>query len=60
MAGIEEDDRVLLLPSSGLILAQKRFQAQMRQFMSMPGMGGGKSDKDDKDDKDENKSGGAD
>ncbi|MGI9342126.1 MAG: efflux RND transporter periplasmic adaptor subunit [Gammaproteobacteria bacterium] len=57
LAGLEEDDRVLLLPSSGLIMAQKRFQAQMRQFMSMPGMGGGKSDKDDKDKK---KSDGAD
>jgi HlyD family secretion protein len=56
LAGLEEDDEVLLLPSSGLIMAQKRFQAQMRQFMSMPGMGGGKSDKDDKDNK---KSGGA-
>jgi len=48
IAGLEEDDRVLLLPSSGLVMAQKRFQAQMRQFMSMPGMSGGDDKKDDK------------
>jgi multidrug efflux pump subunit AcrA (membrane-fusion protein) len=40
LAGLEDDDRVLLLPSSGLILAQKRFQAQMSRFMGMPGMSG--------------------
>lgn len=47
IAGLDEDERVLLLPSSGLVMAQKRFQAQMRRFMSMPGMGGD----DKKDDK---------
>ncbi|MFQ5635000.1 MAG: efflux RND transporter periplasmic adaptor subunit [Gammaproteobacteria bacterium] len=50
ISGLAENDRVLLLPSSGLILAQKRFQAQMSRFMSMPGMGGTDTDKDkDKD-----------
>ena len=53
LSGLEEDDRVLLLPSSGLILAQKRFQAQMRQFMSMPGMGG--NDDSDKKNDDRNR-----
>jgi len=48
IAGLDEDDRVLLLPSTGLVMAQKRFQAQMRRFMSMPGMGGGNDKKDDK------------
>lgn len=45
LSGLDEGDRVLLLPSSGLILEQKRFQAQMRRFMSMPGMGGNDEDK---------------
>ncbi len=44
LGGLDEGDRVLMLPSSGLILAQKRFQAQMSKFMGMPGMSGG-SDK---------------
>jgi len=48
IAGLEADDRVLLLPSTGLVMAQKRFQAQMRRFMSMPGMSGGDDKKDDK------------
>ena len=48
VAGLEVDDRVLLLPSTGLVMAQKRFQAQMRRFMSMPGMSGDKGKKDDK------------
>ena len=42
LAGLDVGDQVLMLPSSGLILSQQRFQAQMRQFMSMPGMGGSK------------------
>jgi HlyD family secretion protein len=50
LAGLENDDRVLLLPSSGLILAQKRFQDQMSRFMGMPGMSGG-ADKKKKDEK---------
>ena len=44
LGGLDEGDRVLMLPSSGLIRAQKRFQAQMSKFMGMPGMSGG-SDK---------------
>lgn len=47
ITGLDEGDRVLLLPSSGLVLAQKRFQAQMRRFMSMPGMGGDDDEKDE-------------
>ena len=50
LAGLGDDDRVLLLPSSGLILAQKRFQDQMSRFMGMPGMSGG-ADKKKKDKK---------
>jgi HlyD family secretion protein len=46
--GLDIGDRVLLLPSSGLIMSQQRFQAQMKQFMSMPGMSGEKDDKKDK------------
>jgi HlyD family secretion protein len=42
LAGLDVGDQVLMLPSSGLILSQQRFQAQMRQFMSMPGMDGSK------------------
>jgi HlyD family secretion protein len=48
LAGLEAGDRVLLLPSSGLILAQKRFQAQMSRFMGMPGMSGSSDKKKDK------------
>jgi HlyD family secretion protein len=46
--GLDIGDRVLLLPSSGLIMSQQRFQAQMKQFMSMPGMSGEKDKKKDK------------
>jgi HlyD family secretion protein len=45
LSGLEEGDEVLMLPSSGLIRSQERFQKQMRQFTSIPGMSG----KDDKD-----------
>jgi len=45
LSGLDVDDRVLMLPSSGLIMSQQRFQAQMKQFMSMPGMSGQKDDK---------------
>jgi len=37
-AGLTEGDKVLLLPSSGLIKSQQRFQEQMKQFTSLPGM----------------------
>ncbi len=45
LSGLEAGDRVLLLPSSGLIQAQQRRQAQMKRFTSMPGMSGDKKDK---------------
>jgi len=45
LSGLDVEDRVLLLPSSGLIQSQQRLQAQMRKFMSMPGMNSDKKDK---------------
>ncbi len=48
LSGLEADDQVLLLPSSGLIQSQQRLQAQMRRFMSIPGMEGDKKGKGDK------------
>lgn len=45
LAGLEEGDEVLMLPSSGLIEAQERFQAQMRRFTGLPGMSGEDDDK---------------
>jgi HlyD family secretion protein len=47
--GLATDDEVLMLPSSGLITSQERFQNQMRRFTSMPGMNA----KDDEDEDDE-------
>lgn len=47
LSGLDEGDRVLLLPSSGLVMAQKRFQQRMSQFMGMPGMSRS-NDKDEK------------
>jgi HlyD family secretion protein len=47
--GIAKGDEVLMLPSSGLITSQERFQAQMRRFTSMPGMGGGDDDDEEQD-----------
>lgn len=47
LSGLDAGDRAMLLPSSGLIQSQQRLQAQMRQFMSMPGMNGGDKDKKD-------------
>jgi len=38
LSGLDEDDQVLLLPSSDLILSQQRFQGMMRRFTSIPGM----------------------
>ena len=42
LAGLKPGDLVYLLPSSGLVETQQRFQQQMRQFTGMPGMTGGK------------------
>jgi len=42
LAGLNPGDLVYLLPSSGLVETQQRFQQQMRQFTGMPGMTGGK------------------
>lgn len=41
LEGIEQDELVYLLPSSGLVESQQRLQQQMRQFSGMPGGGGG-------------------
>jgi len=38
VAGLKAGDQVYLLPSSGLVETQQRFQQQMRQFTGMPGM----------------------
>lgn len=38
LAGLTAGDQVYLLPSSGLVETQQRFQQQMRQFTGMPGM----------------------
>ena len=38
VSGLSESDNVLMLPSSGLIQSQQRFQEQMRRFTSIPGM----------------------
>lgn len=38
LAGLKAGDPVYLLPSSGLVETQQRFQQQMRQFSGMPGM----------------------
>jgi HlyD family secretion protein len=48
LSGLDVEDRVLLLPSSGLIQSQQRLQAQMTKFMSMPGMSSNKKDKKNK------------
>jgi HlyD family secretion protein len=38
IAGLQENDAVYILPSSGLVENQQRFQQQMRNMMGMPGM----------------------
>lgn len=38
VSGLSESDNVLMLPSSGLIQSQQRFQERMRRFTSIPGM----------------------
>lgn len=40
LSGLDAGDRVLLLPSSGLIQEQLRRQARMQQWTTIPGMGG--------------------
>lgn len=39
VSGLAEGDKVLMLPSSGLIEAQQRMQQRMQQFNTLPGMG---------------------
>jgi HlyD family secretion protein len=41
LAGLKEGDPVYMLPSSGLVETQQRFQQQMRNMTGMPGMSGG-------------------
>jgi len=41
LAGLKAGDQVYLLPSSGLVETQQRFQQQMRNMTGMPGMSGG-------------------
>ena len=41
LAGLGAGDPVYLLPSSGLVETQQRFQQQMRNMTGMPGMTGG-------------------
>ena len=48
-SGVEKGDTVVLLPSSGLVQSQQRLQDRMRQFTSLPGMGGKKKDAAEKD-----------
>jgi len=48
LSGLDAGDRVLLLPSSGLIQEQQRRQAQMQRFTSMPGMNSNDKKKKDK------------
>jgi len=44
LAGLNENDEVIMLPSSGLIRSRQEFQEQMRQFTSLPGMSKKKGD----------------
>lgn len=41
LEGLKQGDQVYLLPSSGLVETQQRFQQQMRNMTGMPGMSGG-------------------
>jgi HlyD family secretion protein len=50
--GLAEGDEVLMLPSTGLIVSQERFQKQMRQFTSMPGMSGEDDEEDEQEEED--------
>jgi HlyD family secretion protein len=40
LEGLDAADEVLLLPSSGLVMDQQYIQQRIRQYTSMPGMGG--------------------
>jgi hypothetical protein len=40
LEGLDAADEVLLLPSSGLVMDQQYMQQRIRQYTSMPGMGG--------------------
>jgi HlyD family secretion protein len=56
ISGLSSGDEVLLLPSSGLIRSQQRFQDQMRRFSGIPGMSSSKDEDKNKDeDKDKGK-----
>ena len=44
LAGLQESELVYMLPSSGLVETQQRFQQQMRKFTGMPGMSGTKKE----------------
>ena len=44
LAGLKESELVYMLPSSGLVETQQRFQQQMRNFTGMPGMSGSKKE----------------
>jgi HlyD family secretion protein len=46
LSGLAEGDEVLMLPSTGLIRSQERFQAQIREFTSIPGMNKKEEEKD--------------
>jgi hypothetical protein len=37
LAGLKAGDQVYMLPSSGLVETQQRFQQRMSQFSGMPG-----------------------
>jgi HlyD family secretion protein len=41
LEGLKQGDQVYLLPSSGLVETQQRFQQQMRNMTGMPGLSGG-------------------
>jgi HlyD family secretion protein len=45
--GVAPGDEVLMLPSTGLITSQERFQNQMRRFTSLPGMNSGDDEEED-------------
>ena len=46
VSGLEPDDEVLILPSSGLIMSEQMFRKWMGKMGGVPGMGGGDKDKD--------------
>ena len=54
--GIAGEDQVLMLPSSGLIRSQERFQNMMRQFSAIPGITSKSKSKDKNEAKSKSKS----